>query len=316
MNMKKSITYLTLFTLLLGFSITNTVLAQHLPKLSLHEMNKNILNPAAIIEQDIQANLLYKNQWTGFDNAPVNAGINLTNDFGGFAAGLIYLNDQAGVFYQNMVKIQYAYKLQVSKNVIMNFGLAAGINSYRINYQDLNLYHANEPILSTQNENSILPDFDLGILLTNMVPVKTYGAAKIPDKAFWVGLSVQHLTGVIITNDFLRDNTYLLRHFNLTGGYRHVLNKTLTLEENMLVKYATGVPLQAEIGVNGFYQDNYWAGLSFRSSMDLILKLGIEYQGIKFGYAYDFAISNIPNHSSHEIVLGYQFGQTSSVPKY
>ncbi|MDA3911409.1 MAG: PorP/SprF family type IX secretion system membrane protein [Bacteroidales bacterium] len=306
-----------LFSMLAISILSFTALhAQHLPKLSLHEMNKNILNPAAMIEQDIQANLLYKNQWTGFENAPVNAGINLTNDFGGFAAGLIYLNDQAGVFQQNMIKIQYAYKLRLNQNIIMNFGLAAGINSYRINYQDLNLYHADEPILSTQNENSILPDFDLGILLTNMIPTRSYGASKLPDKAFWVGLSVQHLTGVVITNDFLRDNTYLLRHFNLAGGYKHPINKTFKLEENMLVKYAPDVPIQAEIGINGFYEDNYWAGLSFRSSADLILKLGITYQGIKFGYAYDFAISKIPNHSSHEIVLGYQFGQTSSVPKY
>ncbi len=313
--MKKTIHIIFGILLLLGGFHFETK-AQHLPKFSLHQMNKNILNPAAITDQNIRASLFYKNQWTGMENSPVNAGLNVTNDFGGFSAGLIYLNDKAGVFQQNIIKLQYAYKLRINQKLFLNFGLAAGIDVYQINYQNLTLFHSDDPMLFTQSENSIVPDFDLGIMLTNMIPVRSYAGSKLPDNAFWAGFSIQHLTSLITTNESLRDNSYLLRHFNLSGGYQHPVSDNLKLEENLLIKYVNGVPLQMDLGANIHIDNTYFGGLSYRTGNDITFKAGITFQGIQFAYAYDLSLSKIPNRSSHEILLVYQFGQSKSVPKY
>jgi len=290
--------------------------AQHLPKFSLWEMNQNSINPAAFVEPELTAKLFYRNQWTGFESAPVNAGINISKGFGGFYTGLVYHNDKAGIFQQNMVQVQYAYKLYLSRDIAMNMGIAGGINAYRINYQELNMYHADDPLIYSAEQSSILPDFNLGIMITNKIPQRSYGSSSTKTHGFQAGISVQHLTSAIVTNESIRDNSYLLRHFNFSGSFRHELNRDIDMEESLLAKYVTGVPVQAEIAVRGIYQNTYWLGLSWRSVSDIILKTGIEMNGILFGYAWDLGLSKIPNHSSHEIVLGYRFGSGGSVPKY
>ena len=68
---------------------------------------------------------------------------------------------------------------------------------------------------------------------------------------------------------------------------------------------------QADINIRGIYQDNYWIGISYRSSNDIIAMLGLKINKFIFGYAFDFTTSDIKTYSSgsHEIMLGYNFGE-------
>lgn len=232
--------------------------------------------------------------------------------------GIFFTNDQAGVFTQNTIHLNYSYALTVADDIFLQFGLSGGFDIYKIKYEELELYHANDPYIPIQNNSALLPDFNFGAYLSNISEDSqwAFGSLAQKDPTFYVGASIQHIVGVVTTNPVAQDNSYLLRHFNLMAGYKHPVGEQFQMEEETLIKYVQGAPMQIDFGLKMYYQNNYWAGLLYRSSNDIVAKIGITYNYILLGYSYDFNISKIPNLHSHEIVLGFRMGATKFVPKY
>ncbi len=307
-----------IFISLLIISLSSVIFAQHFPKMSQYELNKNLINPAAITSEDINVNLLYRNQWTGFKDSPNTFGINAYKKHKNMGFGLFLLNDNAGVFNQNIFHLNYSYALKVADDIFLQFGLSGGFNIYKVRFEDLEMYHANDPYIPLQNGSAFLPDFNFGVLLSNIEEETqwAFGSLAQDDPTFYVGVSMQHIVSVITTNPIAKKDDYLSRHFNLMGGFKHVVGEQFQMEETLLLKYVAGAPFQADLGFRFFYQNNYWTGLSYRSSNDISVKLGVIYQYLLFGYSYDFNISKIPNHHSHEIVLGFRMQGAKFVPKY
>ena len=293
--------------------------AQHFPKLSQYELNKNLINPAAVINDNINVNTFYRNQWTGMNVAPKTLGINAYGKFNKMSFGLFILNDKAGVFNQNVIHLSYSYALAVSDDINLQFGLSGGIDMYKIKYSSLNMYHENDPMLFAQDKSSILPDANFGVLLSNVQEDSqwAFGSLKRKDPLFYVGISVQHLLGVITKSEVTKNNSYLSRHFNLMGGIKHPLGGgNFQMEETILLKYVKDAPFQADIGFRIFYNNAFWAGLAYRTLNDVVVKVGVAYKYILLGYSYDISFHKIPNFSTHEIVLGFRMSAMKFVPKY
>ncbi len=292
---------------------------QNLPKFSNYELNKNIINPAAIFENQPTIKILYRNQWMGFDNAPLTAVVNATfksNEKSGF--GLYFLTDKAGIFHQNLLQLDYSYSLQVTDETYMNFGITGGFNIYTIHFQKLVLHDPSDPYIPKIQSTAFLPDINFGVVYSNIRNSSDYAFASLMQRypLYYVGLSVQHLLGVIANNEVAKDNTYMNRHFNLMAGIMHPVGSSMLLEESLLVKYTPNAPVQAEAGAKLSFNENYWIGLSYRTCNDIITKIGIKYRFILFAYSFDFSIFKIPNKTSHEIVLGFILQNNSSTAKY
>jgi hypothetical protein len=63
-----------------------------------------------------------------------------------------------------------------------------------------------------------------------------------------------------------------------------------------------------------FYKEDYWAGLSFRTSNAIILLFGLRYDRFYFAYASDFALTDIRRTNTlgtHEITLAVKFGESA-----
>ncbi len=298
-----------IFTILFILCFATIVFAQHTAKMSQYELNKNLINPAAITSKNINTNLFYRNQWTGLERAPKTVGLNISTKFNKMSFGLFILNDKAGVFNQNIIHLNYGYSLPVSREIFLQFGLSGGVNIYKIRFEELEMYHANDPNVLSQNTSVLLPDFNFGVFLSNQKDKSrsAFGSLAKQEPTFYVGASIQHLTGLISANKILSNESYLLRHFNLMGGVKHNVGELLQMEEIILFKYVSGVAPQMDIGFRLFYLNSYWTGLSYRSSNDMTAKIGILFNDILFGYSYDFNVSQIPNKNSHEIVLGFTF---------
>ena len=307
-----------IFTIIILLTATYIVNAQHFPKFSQYELNKNLINPAAITDKNMNVNLLSGNQRTGFEDAPATMGVNAFMKYNKMGFGLFVLNDRAGVFNQNIIHLNYTYELKISDDINMQFGLSGGIDIYKIRYNDLNLYHSNDPILSTDAKSAVLPDFNFGVLFSN-IDEKTewaFSSLKRDDPLFYAGISVQHLLGVLTTNEVTKNSSYLSRHFNLIGGFMHPIGDSFQMEETLLLKYVPNASFQADIGFRIFYQNTFWAGLSYRTLNDIVIKTGLAYKFIVFGYSYDISFHKIPNFSSHEIVLGFRLDALNPTPKY
>jgi len=292
--------------------------SQNFQKFSEYELNKNILNPAAIFDNNPTINLFYRNQWAGFEDSPTTAGFNATYKTDKSAFGAFFINDNAGVFHQNIFHLNYSYSLQVSNDTYLNFGLSGGFNMYGISYQELILTNPDDPYIPETQSSAFLPDINFGTVFTNIRNYSDYAFASLARRypIYYVGLSVQHLLGVIANNEVAKDNSYMNRHFYMMGGIMHPVGSYFQLQELLLVKYTPNAPVQAELGAKFYIQENYWVGLSYRTSNDFVTKIGFKYNFLVFGYAFDFSFFKIPNKTSHEIILGFRLPNKNSTSKY
>ena len=87
---------------------SSSIFAQHFPLLTQYELNKNLINPAAVPQEKFNINLFYRNQWTGFAEAPKSMGVNVLARHKKMSFGLFFLNDQSGVFKQNVIHLNYS----------------------------------------------------------------------------------------------------------------------------------------------------------------------------------------------------------------
>ncbi len=301
-----------IFIILAFAFISLTVKGQQFPLLSTYDQNLNLVNPAKVSESDIKASVFYRNMWTGYDEAPKSFGANVLYKHNNINLGVFFLNDKAGVFNQNVAHVSYSYRMDVSKKLRLSYGVSGGFNLFAIKFNELRLHDENDPLLQTSNGNSMLPDFNIGIVLSSKPNIS---AKYLKPSSFYAGISVQHLLGVVLDNEIARNDSYLKKHFNLIGGYRHFVSKDIELEEDILMKYIPDVPFQADIGLKMIYNSHYKIGVSYRTSNDVIFKLEIAHNIFTFGYAYDYSIDRNINKNSNEVFLTYKL-QKRSASKY
>lgn len=310
--MKKS--YILLIFTILSMELSG----QHLPKFSLYEVNKQLINPAAPAEKGLLINAFHKKEWAGFESAPQSSGFALYQRLKKSSVGLYYMNDNAGVYNQNLLHLNYSHDAKLSPDVVLNLGGSVGFDIYQIRFNQLNLADLNDPKLPDMAQKAFVPDFNFGIFIHNISKSGSYvysdNEKKLP--IWYFGISFQHLVNLSYEADFLQDASYFPRHYYALGGFMHKLNDDFQMEENFLLKYVSDVPFQADFGVKVYYKFDYWTGLSYRTSNDILLKAGFDYKNILFGYAYAYSINKLIHHNSHEISLGYIIEQFNFVPKY
>jgi hypothetical protein len=68
--------------------------------------------------------------------------------------------------------------------------------------------------------------------------------------------------------------------------------------------------LQADITTRIYYKEDYWLGLSYRTSNSVIVLAGLKVDRFYFGYAFDFTLSDIrtQTYGSHELTVLARFG--------
>src|SRR6056297_3092975 len=103
--------------------------AQHSPLVSHYMLNGLVINPAYTGSREVfTANAMYRNQWVGFDGAPVtqilSAHTPLKNKR--LALGFLFNNEQIGVSNYTGISGNFAYRIPMD-NATLSFGLSGGI---------------------------------------------------------------------------------------------------------------------------------------------------------------------------------------------
>ena len=295
--------------ILVGALISINLYAQQEVMVSQYMFNGLFLNPAYAGSHDFfEATALYRNQWVNWEGAPKTQvfGVDgpIMHNQGG--VGLTVVNDEIGDVKQFEVFGNFAYHMNLdseSKNRLA-LGLKAGISKYTSDYTDGNEYFVDQgdPVFENNINGQWLPKFGLGVYYYNDIS--------------YIGLSVPtiYASDNKITDTFMQDpeNGYFENHYFLSGGVVFKLNNDLALKPNVLIKYHPAAPLEADINANLFIKETVWVGASYRTG-DAITGL-LEYviqNKIRIGYSYDFTLTDISNYSngSHEIMLGYNFGE-------
>jgi type IX secretion system PorP/SprF family membrane protein len=255
----------------------------------------------------ICATALNRQQWLGFEGAPSTTLFNISAPISPFKVksgiGLVVESDNIGFDKDINLSAVYSYLMD------LNIGkLGIGINLGMINKTldpKWNIPNGDgftqpdqDPLIPVNKESFVAFDAGLGLYLK-------------ADK-YYASLSVTHINQpkIKFTKEEAEVSTYISRHYYLTGGYTLQLpNPSLELLPSFFA-YSDGKVIQFNITSLVRYNKKVWGGVSYRAGDALIGIVGLElFNGIRFGYAYDFPLSDIRKNTSgsHEFMVNYCF---------
>ena len=276
--------------------------SQQIPLSSEYMFNEFMINPAATgSSKFMELRLSGRKQWVGLNGGPSTYNVSihklLNNKTMGLGASMF--SDNYGPETRNGFKISYSYILPVDvlkSNLAM--GLAFHGMQYSLDYSKLIAYDIGDPTLQTGVQTVFVPDADFGIYLYN--------------KKYTFGISANQLLSLPINigSEDYSDNS-MIRHFYVIGSYLFNISEQVDFEPSFLVKGTLNTPFQADINFRLIVDNNYWASVSYRTKSTIVGMIGFNYKNFVFGYAYDYYFSEIQSFQSgsHEIILGYNFGQ-------
>jgi type IX secretion system PorP/SprF family membrane protein len=268
------------------------------------------VNPgSAGSSNQISANLIGRQQWTGIDGAPNELILNLSSPFKLFhknhGVGLSILRDRLGFNSDNTLQLSYAYQFTVGKGRL-GLGITGMADNQRMS--DVQWVSGNSPIQDPDSDPAI-PRGDQNEWAVDFAAGLFYRTEEL-----YMGVSVTHL----LEDEFVYQSTLPnadarfkpVRHYYFTAGY----NLPLT---NPLFELQPAVFLQSDLrgtridlNTTLLYNKKIWAGVTYRVGAAVVGMIGMQIlNGVKVGYSYDFDTSALSRFSngSHEVFVGYNF---------
>ena len=273
--------------------------AQQLPMYSQYLTNDFILNPAIAGSKlyfPIQINS--RTQWSGLGTiAPKTNTLSyhMPVAYDAIGIGAIVMQDETGPYSQIGVALSFAYHIQLDEDDVtrLSLGLSGLVTQHTLNQDDLTFHN---------------PDPEFQGSYSKMVPDASFGA-YLYSKNFSLSASAYQLfesTFKESVQDIFGDNSQV-RHYFAHASYHIDIHSDLAIEPSLLVKSTEVSPTQLDINARVIIDNNYWAGLSLRSSESLVVLAGLNMGSLFLSYSYDYGISSLSSvaSGSHEISLGF-----------
>lgn len=245
-----------------------------------------------------EANVFYRKQWLGFENAPEVGAFNIQAPVGrNVSLGFTALSNKTILLNSSSALATFAYRVRLGTYHHLNFGLAAGI---ALNNFDLNaVASSNDPALANviQKSQSLtgqfgfnyqFKNFNLGFALPNVFDTRPYSVKQFQEIKFD---PFRNKFGSVSYNFNFRDV-----QLSPTVIYRALDSRQDQWEGMLMATY------------KGFL----WVGASYRDGYGITGLIGVKLKGhFKIGYAYEHPTSSIAKASngSHELYLGARIGK-------
>lgn len=304
MTIAPSYTYKKLIALLVLLSAifsSQNAIAQQDPLYSQYISNPFVINPAyAGLTNNLSFSLNYRNQWAGFEGSPktinFNGHISLRNNQMG--AGLMVVSDQIGNSKITEVFGSYSYRINLTDDKILSFGLQAGMANYQIDNSKVNPFHKDDDLF-LGNFSETKPSFGFGAILKN-------------DK-FMVGLSVPRMLRSTLETQGQQATLYT-QHYYLLGSYLLFVSEHIRFKPATMIKMVSGAPLSMDLNASFILHENYQAGLLTRNFNTYGLFLQALFKDtFRIGYVFEVPTGSsvAANFSTHEICIGYRLNAFS-----
>lgn len=289
-------------------------------------------NPALTGYEGSMLKTFYRNQWTGFENAPetifASAELDLadleawkqnnllkTQQEDGYsrqtgakhAFGLALLNDRFGAFSENQLFLSYGSRVKLSESLSLRWGTAVTLSSQRLDGNKLTIDQENDPqyndLLGHNNRLSKV-DLNFGLMLT-------------ADK-YYVGYAMQDIgeEGLLTTGDDYLKGMYTRKHV-VQAGYRTAITDQVGVVVNSIYQYDDKLKETIEVQAKGVYQNTFWVGGGYRKDLAYTLNAGVRLDQLKIGYVYETPTSDAKaiGRSTNEIMLTFNLLPVK-YPKY
>ena len=215
--------------------------------------------------------------------------------------GCYVFSDRNGLVQRTGFQLSYAYHMWIQNSTQLSMGLALTGYYYKIDEKAINFEDPNEPWLNNNlRRGMFVPDATFGVYLLNA----KYSLGFSADQLFQASAK--------IANNAYKDFK-MSRHYYLFGSYDLSSGSHVLIQPSFLLKMSEQLRPQADIGVTYIYNQDFWAGLAFRTSGALIATLGVKYENMFIGYAFDFTLQEIQKitYGTHEITVALRFGDNT-----
>jgi type IX secretion system PorP/SprF family membrane protein len=277
--------------LLIGLSLPAS--AQQDPLYSQYINNPVLLSPAfAGLNDDLSINVLYRNQWTGFEGNPqtFTTGAHMALKGNTMGAGLQVIRDVLGVTENTEVMALYSYRIR-KEDKSFSFGLQGGMVSLRTESERLNLFTPGDPAF-TNSSVSTAPNIGVGLLFRT--------------EKLTAGFSVPRMLNVNV-DEGLGSYELYNRTYYLHGSYLMVVSKRVRVKPSVLLRAVEGSSVSYDVLVPFNLDERYTAGIYTRSfnSLGLMLQALLK-DKYKIAYSAEIPSSNSVGTSylTHEIMVG------------
>ena len=287
--------------IILVFLLPVKVMGQMFPLSDHYIVNALPINPAfAGAEDALSATVSYRNQWTGFRDAPENKIISIhaptLHDRVGL--GLVVERNSIGIFRETSVIANYAYRTEFNSGKLA-LGMGFGFTSFRNAWNDLEAIDDDDGKLTDNPATAFLPDFSLG--------------AYYYTKTYFFGVSMPLFLSHQLNRSsgkYTISNKSSGYNYFITGGYKFGLSPEIQFLPSVLVRYHPRHIFQADYSALFTFRQKISMGCGFRNGDMLIGMLqGQINDQLRLGYSYDFNLGRIGNYvnGSHELMLNYIF---------
>jgi len=283
--------------------------------------NPMYLNPALAGNTECgRLNLNFRNQWPSLNKAYVTYSIaydqNLPSINSGF--GFMVMRDQQanGAYNRTLAAGLYAYKLQITSQSFVHFGIKAAFYQESIDWA--NLVFAD--MINSSTGVADLPSMETSpseptIYTADFAAGLAYGYS---DK-FFAGVSADHLSQPQMSfydsnaeKLHLRYTVHAGLNFNASeGSLGEVQQGDLLIQPNLLFLQQHNFS-QVNMGVY-LGKAPLVTGLWYRHTLNnadaVSLLLGLQWNNYRIGYSYDYTVSKLSGKSggAHEISFGWDF---------
>lgn len=270
--------------------------------------NMSVVNPAYVTDNPGVVNLgvLYRKQWVGVDGAPTSGSFFAHTPIGNnIEVGVTLQTDEIGnVIQEHNFNVDFAYKIDLSYESKLSFGIKAGVNLFNTDFSGFSLgsgSSTSDPSFSENIDNTYI---NIG------------AGAFYFTKEFYLGLSVPN----VVNTKYLSETNGLYeieeeRHYFLTSGYVFELNDMFKLKPSVLAKAVVGAPLIVDVNLNALYNEKVEFGLGYRLNDAFVAMFNLKVNNnLRVGYAYDYTSTKLNTFSngSHEILLIYDLNVLST----
>jgi type IX secretion system PorP/SprF family membrane protein len=293
---------------------------QQIPIYSQYILSEFLINPAvAGIDGMTTINLSGRKQWIGLQNTPETYSASISTRIlkspfsikkrkykagskGRVGLGAAFISDKNGAISRTNFKFTYAYHIFI-QNYQLSFGLEAYAIQFKIDKSLIEFRNPDHPdIESLLGKSAYVPDAGAGINFSTRKVNVGFSVTNILQSPIKFG-------DVNIASSELKH----IRNYTVYGVYRMEMNnRNWNFEPSFILRGNEKLSFTGDISGRLIYRKEYWAGLSVRTSGELILLLGIKMNRIYIGYSFDYGFNQMSrlSYGSHEIMVAIKLGDS------
>lgn len=280
-----------------------SVFGQQLHLNTQYLFNEMLVNPGATggARDYIPVQINFRKQWSGFPGSPTTQSISCHSEVWknmGFGGNVF--NDNSGPSRRTGINVNGAYHLSLdglAKKKYLGFGMGVSLAQHVIDVNKLKTYLPDDPAVLRGYNNKMVPDASVGVFY------------KYKQNAF-IGLSAHNL--VQTNRDLFEFEDKLInplvRTYYLFAGYDIPTESEMVIKTSTLIQAIETGTVQFDINAIVVYKNFVWLGAAYRHLDAISVLAGAQVGQIKFGYSYDYTLSDIGKYSngSHEVFLELQ----------